>query len=81
MLNTPLQVLGYAIIPAALGTFALSFIRGILLVGMIPFGAAALLFLVTEELLNEAHEAPENSVLTSMFFIGFLAILLMELLS
>lgn len=63
---------------AAQGMFVLSFIRGILLVGMIALGAATLLFLVTEELLNEAHEDP---VLTSRFFIGFLAILLMELLS
>ena len=66
---------------AALGTLALSFIKGILLVGMIAFGAAALLFLVTEELLTEAHEVTESPLLTSMFFVGFLAILLMELLS
>ncbi len=66
---------------ALLGTLALSFIGGILLVGVIAFGAAALLFLVTEELLTEAHEVTESPLLTSMFFVGFLAILLMELLS
>jgi ZIP family zinc transporter len=64
-----------------LGTLALSFIGGILLVGVIAFGAAALLFLVTEELLTEAHEVTESPLLTSMFFVGFLAILLMELLN
>ena len=69
------------IFTAALGTFALSFIKGVMLVGLIAFGAAALLFLVTEELLTEAHEVTESPVLTSMFFVGFLAILLMELLS
>lgn len=49
--------------------------------GVIAFGAPALLFLVTEELLDEAHEVPETPLLTSMFFVGFLAILLMELVS
>ena len=85
----PLRRIGWNIISlsalfiftAVLGTFGLSFISGILRVGVIAFGAAALLFLVTEELLDEAHEVPETPLLTSMFFVGFLVILLMELLS
>jgi len=52
-----------------------------LLAGVIAFGAAALLFLVTEELLTEAHEVAENPLLTSAFFVGFLAVFLLELLS
>jgi hypothetical protein len=31
-----------------------------------------------EELLVEAHEKPDNPLVTSMFFVGFLAILLLE---
>lgn len=44
------------------------------------FGSAALLFLVVEELLTEAHELPESPWLTSAFFAGFLAYLLLELI-
>jgi ZIP family zinc transporter len=66
---------------AGLGSVALSFISGTLLVGVIAFGAAALLFLVTEELLTEAHEVMESPWLTASFFVGFLTILLLELVS
>lgn len=48
---------------------------------VLSFGAAALLYLVTEELLVEAHEEPETPLLTSMFFVGFLALLLVEMLA
>ena len=68
------------LVGAGAGTAALRFITGALLVGMIAFGSAALLFLVTEELLTEAHEVPESPWLTATFFVGFLAILLLELL-
>lgn len=69
------------IVSAGIGSVALKLITGDLLVGVIAFGAAALLFLVTEELLTEAHEVTESPLLTAMFFVGFLAILLLELLS
>lgn len=42
------------------------------------FGLVALLYLVTEELLVEAHAAPEKPWVTSLFFVGFLAILLLD---
>ena len=48
------------------------------LAGLFAFGLVALLYLVTEELLVEAHEAPEGPVVTSMFFVGFLALLMLE---
>lgn len=48
------------------------------LAGVLAFGAAALLYLVTEELLVEAHEGAETSVLTAMFFVGFLAVYVLE---
>lgn len=68
------------IVGAVIGNISLSIASGSLVVGMISFGIAALLFLVTEELLDEAHEVPETPVLTSMFFVGFLLIILMEML-
>jgi ZIP family zinc transporter len=46
---------------------------------VISFGVAALLFLVTEELLVEAHEVPETPVSTAMFFLGFLSLFILEL--
>ena len=42
---------------------------------VLSFGAAALLYLVTEELLREAHEERESTSGTAMFFVGFLTFL------
>jgi len=50
------------------------------LAGVLSFGSAALLYLVTEELLVEAHEARETTFATSMFFVGFLLFLLLGML-
>lgn len=47
---------------------------------VLSFGLAALLFLVTEELLTEAHEEPESPWLTSTFFLGFLVFLILGML-
>jgi zinc transporter, ZIP family len=44
---------------------------------VLSFGLAALLFLVTEELLVEAHEEPETPLITSTFFVGFLLFLIL----
>ena len=60
-----------------------------LLVGLPPvaleivfsFGLAALLFLVTEELLTEAHEVPETPWITSAFFAGFLLFLVLGMIA
>ena len=47
------------------------------LAGLLAFGCAALLFLVTEELLIESHESADTAVTTTMFFVGFLIFLLL----
>ena len=60
-----------------LGTAA-SALQTVFLTGLFAFGLVALLYLVTEELLVEAHEAPEGPIVTSMFFIGFLGLLMLE---
>jgi ZIP family zinc transporter len=49
-----------------------------ILAGMLAFGAAALLYLVTEELLIEAHEHPQGRFDTALFFGGFGAVLLLD---
>lgn len=46
--------------------------------GFFAFGLIALLYLVTEELLVEAHERPDTPLVTAMFFIGFLSLTLLE---
>ncbi|MGF7219140.1 ZIP family zinc transporter [Spirosoma lacussanchae] len=48
---------------------------------VLSFGLAALLFLVTEELLVEAHEGPENPWLTATFFAGFLLFLILGMVA
>jgi len=51
---------------------------GPILTGFFAFGLIALLYLVTEELLIEAHETPDRPWVTAMFFAGFLALLVLE---
>lgn len=46
--------------------------------GLFAFGLIALLYLVTEELLVEAHEVPDRPWVTALFFVGFLLLLLLE---
>lgn len=50
----------------------------VVIAGFLSFGLMALLYLVTEELLVEAHSKPDNSLISAMFFVGFLALLLIE---
>ncbi|HNP24880.1 MAG TPA: hypothetical protein PKM63_22665 [Panacibacter sp.] len=47
---------------------------------VLSFGLSALLFLVTEELLMEAHEEKETVWHTSAFFVGFLLFLILGML-
>jgi ZIP family zinc transporter len=44
----------------------------------LAFGLIALLYLVTEELLVEAHEQPDSPLITAMSFVGLLALLMIE---
>jgi len=65
---------------AGIGAYFLASASPPVLDGVLSFGVAALLYLVTEELLTEAHEVDETPLLTSMFFIGFLALLMIEMM-
>lgn len=66
-------------IGAGAGILALSRMSDAIVNGTIAAGAAALLYLVTEELLREAHEQPETPLITATFFLGFLAVLLIDM--
>jgi ZIP family zinc transporter len=47
---------------------------------VLAFGAAALLYLVTEELLVKAGTVPQTPVSTTLFFVGFLVIFLLDII-
>ena len=65
---------------AAAGTVLLAGASGALLDAVLAFGLAALLYLVTEELLVEAHEVPETATQTARFFVGFIVLLIIEMM-
>ncbi|MBL8772225.1 MAG: transporter [Phenylobacterium sp.] len=48
-----------------------------MLTAFLAFGLVALLYLVTEELLVEAHEVPDRPWTAALFFAGFLLLLLL----
>ena len=48
------------------------------LTGVFAFSLIALLYLVVEELLVEAHTEPESPLITALFFAGFLLLLVLE---
>lgn len=50
----------------------------VIVAAFLSFGLMALLYLVTEELLVEAHERPDSLLISAMFFVGFLALLVLE---
>ncbi len=62
---------------AVLGSSLLSSLSPQYLEIVLSFGLSALLFLVTEELLLEAHEEEETAWHTAIFFFGFLLFLIL----
>lgn len=66
---------------ALAGALLQSVLTGVVLVGVLGFSSAALLYLVVEELLVEAHEVPETPVSTAVFFLGFLVLFLVEMMA
>lgn len=66
---------------ALVGVLMLGALSGFALELVLSFGAMALLYLVVEELLVEAHEVPETPLITAAFFAGFLLLLLIDILA
>ena len=69
------------VVGAAVAAGLLGGLSGPWLAGAIAFGLAALLYLVTEELLVEAHEVKETHPATAMFFVGFLTLIVLDVVS
>ena len=65
----------------AVGVTLLAGLSGSALEVVLSFGAAALLYLVTEELLVEAHEVPDTPLITASFFVGFLVLFVIEMIA
>lgn len=70
---------GLMLAGAVAGATAVSSFPAAVIDGLLAFGVAALLFLVTEELLVEAHEVPETPFQTAMFFVGFIALFTVDM--
>lgn len=66
---------------AALGSTVLAHAPDYVLATVLAFGSAALLFLVTEELLVEAHRVGETPWATAMFFLGFIVFLVLGMVT
>ncbi len=62
----------------ALAAVPLATLPPVVIAGFLSFGLMALLYLVTEELLVEAHARRDTPLISAMFFIGFLVLLLIE---
>lgn len=80
---TVAAVVGLAVVFAAGAVGGGTLLRGVSpewLSMVLSFGCAALLYLVTEELLIEAHEGPESPLIASLFFVGFLVIFLLDMI-
>lgn len=72
---------GLLLVGAAIGAAFLHNVSGATLEGVLAFGCAALLYLVIEELMVEAHEEKETPAQTAMFFLGFIALIMTELVA
>jgi ZIP family zinc transporter len=62
------------------GVLALEGVTGAPIAIVLAFGSAALLYLVTEELLVKAQKVPETPTSTTLFFVGFLSIFLLDMI-
>ncbi len=60
------------------GAAPIAFLPDAYVKGAFAFGLIALLYLVTEELLVEAHEVEDRPWTSALFFIGFLILLVLE---
>lgn len=80
IIRTTAVLAGLLLVGASAGALALTTLPAAVLDGLLAFGVAALLYLVTEELLVEAHEAPETPFQTAMFFVGFIVLFTIDML-
>ncbi len=73
--------LAAVLVASALIGFTLLVGAPAVLATLLAFGSAALLYFVTEELLVRAHDLGGTRLVTSLFFLGFVAVFSAELFS
>jgi ZIP family zinc transporter len=66
------------VVGAVAGVLLLGHVTAVLLAIVLAFGAVALMYLVTEELLVEAHKGAEGPWIAATFFLGFLVYLVID---
>lgn len=71
---------GLFLVSALLGATLLKHLPSSYMELVLSFGLSSLLYLVTEELLVEAHEEEDKPLYTATFFIGFLIFLLLAMI-
>jgi len=69
------------IVGAVAGFLLAGALTGAWIEAVLAFAVAALLYLAAEELLKEAHEVAETTLSTALFFAGFLAVLLIDMIA
>ena len=76
VLPTALSLL--AVIGTIIGVIILGSVSAVALATFLAFGAVALMYLVTEELLVEAHRGAEGPWIAATLFVGFLVYLVID---
>lgn len=71
----PIGLSCLVLVGAGVGVVALQNASAPVVAAVLAFGAVALMYLVTEELLTEAHKSAETSWSVTLFFLGFLTFL------
>lgn len=69
------------LIGSLIGSIILNYVNEIAITGILAFGLSALMYLVTEELLVEAHEMEDTPLNTAVFFIGFFVFLIIAIIN
>lgn len=78
VIGVPVALALLTVVGAGLGIWLLAGVSATVLAGVLAFGAVAFMYLATEELLVEAHARGETAIGSSTFYIGFLAVLVIE---
>ena len=78
VIGVPVALALLTVVGAAVGIWLLAGVSTTVLAGVLAFGAVAFMYLATEELLVEAHARGETAIGSSAFYIGFLAVLVIE---
>lgn len=79
IIGTTASLAALLFIGAGAGTLILAGVSGAVLDALLSFSMAAILYLVIEELLIEAHEVEETPLLTATFFAGFIVLPIIDM--